>query len=91
MRRVIRLLDDPPVLTPKQLAQKKWRQGPKGRAATAREIAKRKADASEKAKKRARADAWEARNALHVRAYHRIYMRRWRREQRDSLQMDSAP
>jgi hypothetical protein len=73
MKRVIRLLDDPVELTPRQLAQKKYWESAKGKAAHARYLAKMRLDPAWRAREAARAKAWKERNALRARVYKRIW------------------
>lgn len=84
MTRRLVLFLDPPELTPRQLAQKKYRESEKGRAARARTLAKQRAQADYRDKKAVRRKAWRARNAVLVRVYMRTYMRRWRRERQQA-------
>jgi hypothetical protein len=71
-RRVVRLLD-PPELTPRQLAQRRYQKSPKGRAAARRHQRKRRQDAAFRAAETARVMAYERANR-HVR---RVYKRIW--------------
>lgn len=84
MSRIIRLLDPPtlPALTRRQIAQRKYRQSAKGRAAHARSETRRKAKwgPEHQAKKTARNRVYRLAKPDHWRAYHRVYQRRWRRE-----------
>lgn len=80
-RRIVRLLAEPPKLTRRQLAQRKYKQSAKGRAASARAKAKQRLKPDHPAKEYARVKAWRVTNAVHYRVYNRVYRRRRRQEQ----------
>jgi hypothetical protein len=71
-RRIVRLLD-PPELTPRQLAQRRYQQSPKGRAAARRHQRKRRQDAAFRAAEVLRVRAWEAANPVRRRVYKRTW------------------
>lgn len=81
-RRVVRLLADPPALTPRQIAQRKYRASAKGRAAAARSRAVQREKPGQVAKDYARVKRWRRANALHYRVYNRVYRARKRRTER---------
>lgn len=72
-RRIVRLLDDPVELTPRQLAQRKYWNSPKGKAAHARYLEKKRQDPAWRAGEAARAKAWKAKNAQRARVYKRVW------------------
>lgn len=74
----MRLLADPVKLTPRQLAQRKYRASAKGKAADARSKAKERLKPNHQAKVYALVKRWRHANALHYRAYNRVYRRRRR-------------
>lgn len=76
-RRIVRLLD-PPELTPRQLAQKRYQRSAKGKAAARRHYAKKRQDAAYVAANRARVRAWNHAN----KALRRVYKRTWDTAQR---------
>jgi hypothetical protein len=88
-RRIIRLLAEPPALTGRQIAQRKYRQTEKGRAAHARGKAKARLKEGFKEKEFARYSAWKAAHPVEVRVYNRIYLRRRRRERREAQQQEN--
>lgn len=73
-RRVVRLLDRKP-LTRQQLAQRKYRATPKGKAAMKRYRQKRALDAAWKKSETERVRAWEQANPVRRRVYKRIWLR----------------
>lgn len=77
-RRIVRLLKDPPELTPRQLAQRKYRASAKGKAAQARSLAVQRAKPTHAAKVYARVKRWRRANAVHYRVYNRIVRARRR-------------
>jgi hypothetical protein len=81
-RRVVRLLD-PPELTPRQLAQRRYQKSLKGKAAARRHQRKRRQDAAFRAAEVLRVRAWEAANPVQRRVYKRTWdrMRKLRLEQ----------
>lgn len=72
--RIVHLLD-PPELTPRQLAQKRYQQSAKGKAAAARGWQKRRQNASYRAQARERALAWQKANPMKRRVYKRTWQR----------------
>lgn len=70
--RIVRLLD-PPELTPRQLAQRRYQQSAKGKAASARWIAKKRLDAAYRAANVIRAAEWAKKNPMRRRVYKRVW------------------
>jgi hypothetical protein len=71
--RIVRLLDDPVVLTPRQLAQKRYQESAKGKAAAMRYYEKKRQDPAYKARARARAKRWAQDNPARKRVYQRVW------------------
>lgn len=74
-RRIVRLLDDPPALTPRQLAQRRYQQSPAGRAAAKRWRDKKAADAAWRAANVIRATEWQKAHPMQRRVYKRVWQR----------------
>jgi NADP-dependent 3-hydroxy acid dehydrogenase YdfG len=75
--RVNRISDvEPKPLTARQLAQKKYRESAKGRAAASRHNEKRKRDPKWRARNVARVVAWRATHRDHVNVLRRVQRRR---------------
>lgn len=74
VRRIVKLLDVTE-LTPRQLAQKRYQQSPKGKAANRRHQRKKRLDPAFRAAEAARVAAWNRANAL----TRRVYKRTWQR------------
>lgn len=72
--RIVRLLD-PPELTPRQLAQRKYQQSAKGKAALARYREKVRHEPAYKARTIARVRAWEQANRIRRLVYKRVWDR----------------
>lgn len=81
-RRIVRLLD-PPELTPRQLAQRKYRASLKGKAASRRYQRKRRQDAAYRAQESARVLAWDRANRATRRVYKRVWQATRKREQQE--------
>jgi len=79
MKRVVRLLAAPELLTSRQRAQRKYRQSGKGKAALARYVEKKKQDAAWRAAQVARAMRWARTNRTRKRVYHRVWQQTDRR------------
>lgn len=78
MSRIVRLLD-PPELTWRQRAQRKYRQSAKGEAAHARSRAKRLALVEVREQEAAYKRLWVERNRVQLRVYNRTWQRTSRR------------
>lgn len=74
IRRIVKLLDVTE-LTPRQLAQKRYQQSPKGKAANRRHQRKRRQDPAFRAAEAARVAKWNKANALQRRVYKRVWQR----------------
>lgn len=70
-RRIVRLLDRTP-LTPRQIAQRKYRASAKGKAADARSKVKERLKPGYQAKVYVRVKRWRHANALQYRVYNRV-------------------
>ena len=81
-RRVVRLLAEPPELTSRQLAQRKYRASAKGKAAAARALAVQRAKPEFATKVYARVKRWRHAHPMRYRVYCRIVRARHRRERR---------
>jgi hypothetical protein len=79
-RRIIRLLEEKPALTARQVAQRKYRASVKGKAAAARALAVQRAKPDFIAKTYTRVKRWRHAHAVHVRVYNRVVRARRRAE-----------
>lgn len=78
MSRIVRLLD-PPELTPRQLAQRRYQASAKGKAAVARQRAKQALRAEWRAAEVRRVVRWEQANRITRRVYKRTWAQTNRR------------